>query len=181
MPLKFTMGAALILATSAIAANAQPDGFHLGPLIEEFGPVATIEGREPIPADAEFKVSFDVVDAAEPGELNRSFVAGARFLNMHAEAGVAPENINLAFVIHGTAVHDVTRDAHYEVVTGSPNANRALIEQLTENGVSVQVCGQSAAYHGVETEDLLPGVTMSLSAMTAHALLQQDSYTLNPF
>jgi len=27
----------------------------------------------------------------------------------------------------------------------------------------------------------LPGVTMALSAMTAHALLQQDGYTLNPF
>jgi len=34
------------------------------------------------------------------------------------------------------------------------------------------------AFEGV---DLLPNVEMALSAMTAHALLQQDGYTLNPF
>jgi len=28
---------------------------------------------------------------------------------------------------------------------------------------------------------LLPGVEMALSAMTAHAILQQEGYTLNPF
>jgi len=28
---------------------------------------------------------------------------------------------------------------------------------------------------------LAPGVEMTLSAMTAHALLQQDGYTMNPF
>jgi hypothetical protein len=33
----------------------------------------------------------------------------------------------------------------------------------------------------VKTEDLLPGVEMALSAMTAHALLQQQGYTFNPF
>ena len=43
------------------------------------------------------------------------------------------------------------------------------------------VCGQSAAYYGVATDDLLPGVEMALSAMTAHALLQQQDYSINPF
>jgi len=181
MSLRARAFAAILIAAGSTTASAQPDGFHLGPLIEDYGPVATIEGREPIPADATFKISFDVVEAAEPGELNRSFVAGARFLNMHTEAGVAPENMNLAFVIHGKAVRDVTKDAHYDGETGTANANRALIERLTANGVSIHVCGQSAAYYGVTTGDLLPGVKMSLSAMTSHALLQQDGYTLNPF
>lgn len=45
----------------------------------------------------------------------------------------------------------------------------------------VILCGQSAAASGIERVDLLPGVEMALSAMTAHALLQQDGYTLNPF
>ena len=30
-------------------------------------------------------------------------------------------------------------------------------------------------------EDMLPGVEMALSAMTAHAVLQQAGYRLNPF
>ena len=61
------------------------------------------------------------------------------------------------------------------------NANVALIMALQKQGVDFYVCGQSAAYYGVKTEDLIPGVKMALSAMTAHALLQQKGYTLNPF
>ncbi len=170
--------AAVLLASEA---SAQMDKFHKGPLIEAFGPVATIDSREPIPKNAEFKVSFDIVDQAEAGTLNRSLVSGARFLNMHAEAGVPPDHMSLAFVIHGKAVHDVTNDAHYGKVTGASNANLALIKELTAHGVKIEVCGQSAAYHGVSVDDLAPGVSMSLSAMTSHALLQQDGYTLNPF
>jgi hypothetical protein len=33
----------------------------------------------------------------------------------------------------------------------------------------------------VAAEQLIPGVKMALSAMTAHAQLQQQGYTLNPF
>jgi len=33
----------------------------------------------------------------------------------------------------------------------------------------------------VGKDDLLPGVERVLSAMTLHALLQQQGYTLNPF
>jgi len=56
-----------------------------------------------------------------------------------------------------------------------------LIKELTENGVEIYLCGQSAAYYGIEKKDLLPNVRMALSAMTAHAILQQKDYTVNPF
>jgi len=52
---------------------------------------------------------------------------------------------------------------------------------LTDKGVRVILCGQTAAYYDISNDDLLPGVEMALSAMTAHALLQQEGYTLNPF
>ena len=58
---------------------------------------------------------------------------------------------------------------------------RALLLPLIFLCVSTIVCGQSAACYGVKTDDLLPGVEMAVSAMTAHALLQQQGYTLNPF
>ncbi len=89
--------------------------------------------------------------------------------------------MKLAFVIHGRAVYDVTRqDLYGEAVCGE-NATAPLVAALIEKGVDIYVCGQSAAYYGVTTADLLPGVRMALSAMTAHALLQQDGYTGIPF
>ncbi len=172
---------ACAIAVTSVGAQGLPDGFSTGPLIKDYGPVADAEGRAPIPPDTTFKVSFDVGAQGQPGELNRSLISAARFLNMHAKAGVDTERMSLAFVIHGKAVHDVTRDAHYSEQTGKPNANADLIKALQDNGVTIAVCGQSAAYHGVDVDDLLPGVTMSISAMTEHAILQQNGYTLNPF
>ena len=164
------------LAAALIApalAWAGPGDFAPGPVIEAFGPVAPVPGARPIPEGTEFRVSFDTRDRSEAGELNSKLTAAARFLNMQAAAGIPPENIHLAVVIHGPALNDVTTDA--------AGANADLVAALLEHNVAIYVCGQSAVWYDVAAEDLLPGVTMSLSAMTAHARLQQDGYTLNPF
>ncbi len=157
-------------------AQDLPDDFTTGPIISDYGPVAEVAGAEAIPLDAEFRIAFDVAAPAEDGGLNRSLVSAARFINMHAAAGVHPEKIHLALVIHGRAVRDVA-----DVAEGASETNAPLIAALIEQGVEIHVCGQSATYYGVTSEALLPGVRMSLSAMTAHAQLQQSGYTLNPF
>lgn len=180
MTRKLSIAVAMLIACAG-TASAQPAGFQNGKLITEFGPIATIEDYDPIPADNFFKVSFDVADRSDAGKLNRNLVSAARFLNMHFEAGIAPEQVQLAIVIHGSAVQDVTNASHFNELNEEENANAALIAQLIKNGVKIQVCGQSAAFQNVGAGDLLPGVRMSLSAMTAHALLQKDGYTLNPF
>ncbi len=178
----YRLSAGIIVSVCMLAvAPAQTDQLSSGPLIPAYGKVAAVPGSQSIPPEAVFKVSFDVAKQAAAGELNRALVSGARFLNMHAAAGVKPDNMQLAFVIHGSAVHDVSVAEHYKARTGEKNANAALIDALQKHGVAIYVCGQSAAYHGVKRDELLPGVELALSAMTAHALLQNDGYTLNPF
>ena len=164
----------IVLAATALFATeaaAQP-GFETGPVIEDFGPVATIEGASALPDNATFRVSFDTREKAEEGKPNRTLVSAARFLNMHGRAGVDPGALHVAVVVHGQAVKDVTKSA---------TDSLALIKALTDRNVRIIVCGQSAAYYDVANGDLAPGIEMALSAMTAHALLQQDDYTLNPF
>lgn len=180
MRLPVSLLALLLLSAPALAG---PDDFAPGPLIEDFGPVAPVENDMPIPDTSVFRVSFDEARGADAGELNRTLTSAARFLNMHAAAGIAPERMQLAVVVHGSAVRDVSGNRVYQGHHGddAQNANAALIEALQAQGVEIYVCGQSAAYYGVENADLLPGVTMAISAMTAHALLQQDGYTVNPF
>ena len=175
-------GLVLALAGLSNTASAGMEAFHDGPVFEKYGKVATIDTSRPLPKRAKFKVSFDTAKAAKPGEINRSFDSLARFINMHVEAGVPLKRIDLAMVVHGKAAHDVTIASHYsDIYEGQENANAALIQALSEKGVKFYLCGQSAAYYGVEKSELLPGVEMSISAMTSHALLQQDGYTLNPF
>lgn len=156
-------------------AHATEGAFTKGPLIAEFGEVARVEAAEPLPANASFKVAFNINQAAdEAGRLNRRLDSAARFLNMHAAAGVPAENIHVAIVVHGPAVRDLTR-------ADAGEQNAALVAALQERGARIYVCGQTAASMDIEASELLPGVRMALSAMTAHALLQQQGYTLNPF
>ncbi len=175
---------------SSISALAGPDTFTQGQTIPEYGKIAEVKVDQPVYKHHKFKVAFDVSKQADAGELNRNLVSAARFINMHTAASVKEKNIKLAIVIHGSATKDVTNAAYYSASQDGAsqdgeekkeNANAALIKTLIEHGVEVYVCGQSAAYYDVDNTDLLPDVKMALSAMTAHALLQQKGYTLNPF
>ena len=153
-------------------AQADMSPFTAGPVIRDYGPVADIDVTLPVPENAVLRHSFDVAERADDGELNRTLVSAARFINMHARAGVTADRIGVAVVVHGKAIHDVSREA---------TVNAGLVAALIDHGVQIIVCGQSAAYYDVTAGDLLPGVDMALSAMTAHALLQQQGYSLNPF
>ncbi|MEL7491609.1 MAG: DsrE family protein [Pseudomonadota bacterium] len=161
----------LFLCLAAPVAAGE-EAFKAGAAIPAYGKIADVPGAAPIPADAAFKIRFDLAKPADEGEINRNLDSAARFINMHAAAGVPLEKINLAMVIHGGAVKNMTR---------TDEKNAGLIKALSEKGVKFFVCGQSAAWYGVKAEDLTPGVEMSLSAMTAHSLLDAKGYSLNPF
>ena len=169
------LAVAAIILPAAVLAETPP--FKPGPMIAEYGAAAAVPGAENIPPGTVFKVAFDVSDAGEAGSINRRFNSLARFLNMHGQAGVPIEDMRLALIVHGTAAVDLTQDARY----GGTNANAGLIKALVDAGVDVMICGQSMAARNIQAEELLPGVQISLSAMTAHALLQQQGFSLNPF
>lgn len=162
----------LILILGTANASAGEAAFSKGPVFKDFGPVAAVEVTIPVDPDIVLKHSFDVSAPAAAGEPNSTLVSAARFINMHARAGIPESNIEVAVVVHGQAVKEMA---------GEDSASAGLIAALTEHDVRIIVCGQSAAYYDVATDDLLPGVEMALSAMTAHALLQQQGYTINPF
>ncbi|WP_338241440.1 DsrE family protein [Aurantiacibacter hainanensis] len=173
----------LSLATPAAAQQADMSSFTTGPVFEDFGPHASVELTDPLPADTSLRHSFDVAAAAEEGRFNRGFESAARFVNMHAANGVDPERIEVAVVVHGRAVLDLLTDEAWAArdLEGETNPGGANVREMLDAGVRFVVCGQSAAGQGVSNDDLIPGVEVALSAMTAHALLQRQGYTVNPF
>lgn len=173
---------AMLATGSARAQETMRPGFHAGTAVPEFGAVATVDGHAPIPPESTFSIAFDVSEPGKPGSISRSIETAARFINMHVEAGVPREAIRLAVVVHGQAAFDLTDAATYGGKhDGAANANLAAIATLLTHDVQFILCGQSAAALGIKRDSLAPGVRMALSAMTAHALLQQQGYTLNPF
>ena len=174
--------AVIALAIAAPAAAQDMSAFRTGPVFEDFGPHTPVEGIGQVPADTEFSIAFDVARAADADTRNRGFESAARFINMHVAAGVPEDNIRVAVVIHGAALRDLLTDEAYAAKGfGETNPSGSMVRAMLEQGVRFIVCGQSAAGSGIAHGEMIPGVEMSLSAMTAHALLQQRGYTVNPF
>ncbi|MEL6528392.1 MAG: DsrE family protein [Pseudomonadota bacterium] len=176
----------LLIATLFLAAPATAQdlsAFKTGPVFTEFGPHAPVDGQDfVIPEEMDLTIAFDVAKPAEDGAINRTVESAARFVNMHNAAGVEPARVRAAVVVHGKASLDLLTDAAWAArEKEGTNATGAIIPTLVDNGVRIILCGQSAAAYGISKDDLVPGVELALSAMTAHAVLQRQGYTMNPF
>lgn len=167
----------LFCATFAVGA----DKFTAGPVIKNYGKHAQVQQDLKLDKNSVFNVAFDLGSQGSEGKVNGRIETLARFINMHVANGVPLEHINLALVVHGKAGFDLLKAPLYQDKYKQENANIELVQALLKNQVSIYLCGQSAAYHDISNDMVLPGVEMALSAMTAHATLQNRGYTLNPF
>lgn len=179
-PVSFRAACLAMLCFYHSAVTAQTPAFKDGPVISGFGKTAPVPGHS-VSENSTFNIAFDVATTGGVGEVNRKFDSLARFLNMHVAAGVKKENIQLALIVHGKAVFDLLNEAAYKQKYEMANPNEPLLKALLSNNVRVILCGQSAAAHSLDSRQLVEGVEIELSAMTAHALLQQQGYTVNPF
>lgn len=173
----------ILLAMLCVSFNSIADkgSFVKGPVFKNYGENVTVENALKDPERQTFKVLFDIAKISEKGGVNGNFNTVARFINMHVRAGVAKKNIEIAMVVHGKAGFDLMTNATYRAKFDKDNISAELVGLLLAENVKVYICGQSAAYLGINKKDLIPNVEMALSAMTANALLQQQGYTLNPF
>ena len=168
----------MVIVLPAAASN---NSFTNGPVFKDYGENAVVEGGLASPESQKFKVLFDISDRNETDKPHIEFDGVARFINMHVRAGVLLENIDIAMVIHGGASTDIMTPKAFEKQFNKAQPSLALVKELQDAGVRIILCGQTAAHHGLSKQDLVEGVEISLSAMTADALLQQQGYTLNPF
>lgn len=171
---------------AAVAAQAAGDPSTLpprtGPVLEEFGPFVPVPAPGfATPVNGALRAVFDVARRDDPGTLNRRLESAARFLNMHADAGVAVGKLEVAIVVHGPAARDLLNDQAFQAREGTANPNAALLRAMMDAGVEVILCGQTAAFGGYGAEELLPGVKLALSAMTALVALQDQGYRLIAF
>ncbi len=173
----------LALFALASPASAQLFPRSQGPLIEDFGRTFPTEELDfPTPIGAPLQAVFDVALAPEDaGAVNPRIDTLARFLNMHAAAGVENADMQLAVVLHGSAAKAVLRDEAHQAQFGAPNANAPLLAALQEQGVRIVLCGQSASSRGLRRADFVDGVELALSAMTALVVLQSEGYKLIAF
>ena len=175
MPPFFKMLLLIQFLLAAQLALAEP---ATGPVIENYGPVYAVpEGSFNLDPQQDYKVIMDIGKGPEDtSALNRGIESAARFINMNARNGIEPGKVKLAVVLHGSAGRAVLTDQAHEKHFETANPNKSLMEELGRAGVDIYICGQTAAHRGFAPDQLLPEVTLAVSAMTVHVRLQQEGY-----
>lgn len=154
-----------------------------GLVIKDFGPIFSVENPDfKTDITKEYKVIFDIHDTStDPAALNAQLNTLARFLNMHAQAGVPLENLHVACVIHNKASKDAMNNEAYREKFGIDNPNVPLMEALDKAGAQIYMCGQSISARGMDRNRLASSVKVGLSAMTVILSLQMEGYQLIKF
>ena len=173
----------LLMAGLTLTANVSAQQrTETGPVIRSGGAVFSVDPDFVTPTGHTYRAAFEIaMPSRTPERMNPAINTVARFLNMHAQAGVPVDQLSGAIVAHGGASFELLDDLAYRERHGVDNPNRALILELIAAGQPVILCGQSAASRGVDPADLIPGVQVALSAMTAFMVLQEEGYRINPW
>jgi intracellular sulfur oxidation DsrE/DsrF family protein len=182
--------ACLLLAITCSPSGAQErpkvqghPQVQAGPVLPSFGAVYDVDEPDfPTPTDSTYKVIFDVGQSPESATASNPRIETlARFLNMHAQAGVAQEKMKLVLVLHGSAARAALSDTAYRARFATANPDSPLIAALADVGVEIYLCGQSAAHRGFARDDLAEDVGLALSAMTVLVTRQAEGYQLIAF
>jgi intracellular sulfur oxidation DsrE/DsrF family protein len=177
----FVLATSLLIGSTGcrLAESASPQqSAETGPLVTSAGAVYEVDNPTfPTPMDTELKAVFELRDAPRRRSgMQPQLGTMSRYLNMHARAGVPPENLHVAGVVHAGGAFSVVTDERYREEHGVDNPNKEIVAEILAAGGQLVLCGQSAAARGIEKEDLLPGVQLGLSAMTALTVFQQEGY-----
>lgn len=167
---------AIFLALAVTAPLAVEEPVFSYPLIKGFGGVAALPDAVEAPRRGA-KIVFDITAASQPDEVQRGIEAVARYLNLNAQAGLAPSDVRLALVLHGEATRCALNDEAYARAAGAAaNPNLPLLRELRKHGVELFVCGQSLARKKIPSRDVAKELTIAVSAMSVNVNKQLDGY-----
>lgn len=154
-----------------------------GPVIEEFGAVHRVTNPDfPLNPKKSYKAVFDIASTPEdPTKVNPQLNTLARFLNMHAQAGVPVKKLAVACAIHNLASKDALSNEAYQKRYGIDNPNLPLLKALEKAGAQIYICGQSIHSRKIERTELAAPVKLALSAMTVLISMQNKGYRLISF
>lgn len=97
----------------------------------------------------------------------------------YKSAGVAPGDVHISAVVEGDAAYTLLKDTSYVTLTkkGRSNPSSAVVGELLESGVSVELSIETLKEKGWTKDDLLPGVKVVDSATTRIGQLEEQGYT----
>jgi intracellular sulfur oxidation DsrE/DsrF family protein len=151
----------------------------VNPAIKNYGGIyAMPEAVETPSADLSYNIVIDVRSGpSSPDQINPALNNIARMLNLHAVGGISPDKIKVKAVIHNLATPTIATNATYQAKFGMDNPNIGLIQELTDAGVELFVCGQSMIGRDYPLDGLNTNIKLSISAITVMTTYEIQGYT----
>ncbi|MCC7339303.1 MAG: DsrE family protein [Pirellulaceae bacterium] len=150
------------------------------PAIANYGGVVQLPAAAQQPR-AGTQLLVDLTSGSDADKLNAGLEQVARFVNLYAGGGAEPADVRIAVVFHGDATLAVLNPEAYAAkfqTDGNPNLK--LLQQLSDSGVDLYVCGQSLISKGSAPSDVAMFVKTAVSALTTVVNLQADGYAYLP-
>lgn len=173
----------VLLPAAARAQRPNVPGMQpSGPVINSTGFSIKVDNPTfAVPAGHVFKALWEI-NQGDTTSVNQQLTTIARFLNLHARHDIPVSRLQTAAVVHGggwTAL--LTDEAYGARYGGKANPSKQLVQELLASGTQLVLCGQTAGSRGIKREELLPGVTVAISAMTAFNVFQSQGFQHNPW
>jgi intracellular sulfur oxidation DsrE/DsrF family protein len=162
----------------ADSANPPGDSVWVYPLIKHYG---SVHPRPDLPTGLAPASEYRIIADVARGDADRTHALGslqrlARLVNLFAYAGVPAAHVHIAAVIDGDAASAILKNEAYRRRYMLDNPNLDLLHELKSSGVELMVCAQLLAENDLPDSDIVPDVTVTLSALTDFAGYEARGY-----
>ena len=100
-------------------------------------------------------------------DINHGLTEICRIINLHVASGIPVKNITPVIVVHGPALFPLYNNNNYKKKYKVDNPNISVLQELiSKTGVKIIACGQAMAFLDVKSEDMMPEVKVSVTAIT---------------
>lgn len=126
----------------------------------------------------DYKLVIDIVDApSDSASIMVTLSEVARTYNLHIANGVPEKKLDMAVVIHGSAIYGTLKNDVYKARNKVDNPNLKILKLFKEQGIDLYICAQVLAFRNVNFDDVAEEVELAVSAKTALTTLNQKGYT----
>ncbi|MCB1209453.1 MAG: DsrE family protein [Verrucomicrobiales bacterium] len=156
------------------------------PLILFAFSACTASGAEPevipIQVRENLRIVYQVTDDAAHDGVNKGLFYARKLINTYQTHGINAKEVHLHLVYHGTGIAAVVNDeARKRLGTEDTNPNAAILAELIERGVQVELCENTMQSKGVKPSELMPGVKLVVGAYPRLIDLQLQGYAYIKF
>ena len=147
-------------------------------IFAKWGWITTPADSVPLGPRGAIRVVHDVQEDAWEAEVGRGLARVRELVSDYESVGFHISEMNISAVFHGAAAYWMLQDEPYSAFTRrqGPNPNRLLIQELVQEGVSIELCAETMKAHGWKRADILSEVRVVGGVCARIVELERQGY-----